>query len=129
MFQLLKSPTIYTFLAPLAAMLGRRKVTLHTFLVLRYSFFNPALVIVVFFDVDLFAGGEELALAASQGFGAFQSFTGLNEYSNIDGAIGVFSTVSSASSHNNRFSDFTIDYIASSDSTGHLGFLKHDQDF
>ena len=81
------------------------------------------------FDVELYAGGEELALAASMGYGTFQSFTGLNEYSNIDGAIGVFSSISSTSSHNNRFSDITIDYIASSDSTRHLGFLKHDQDF
>ena len=84
---------------------------------------------IVSFDVELYAGGEELALAASTGYGAFQSFTGLNDYSNIDGAAGVFSCISSAVSINNRFSDFTIDYLAMSDSTKHLGFLKHNQDF
>ncbi len=84
---------------------------------------------VISFDVELFAGGEELALMTQLDAKLYQSFYGLNDFSNIDGAIGVFSSITSTASYNNRFSDFTIDYLASSDSTSSLGFLKHDQDF
>jgi hypothetical protein len=81
------------------------------------------------FDVRVFAGGEELSLASKFNDDYYHSFFGLNDFSNIDGAIGVFSSFSSSGSYNNRFSDFTIDYLATSDSTGHLGFLKHDEDY
>lgn len=80
------------------------------------------------YDVELFAGGEELALMTRFDDNFYQSFFGLNDFTNIDGAIGVFSSISSTASYNNRFSDFTIDYLATSDSTKTLGFLKHDQD-
>lgn len=81
------------------------------------------------YDFELFAGGEELAIMTQFDDNFYQSFFGLNDFTNIDGAIGVFSSISSSAVHNNRFSDFTIDYLATGDSTRILGFLKHDQDF
>jgi len=81
------------------------------------------------FDLELFAGGEALALMARFDDNFYQSFFGLNDFTNIDGALGIFSSIVSTASYNNRFSDFTLDYLATSDSTKPLGFLKHDQEF
>jgi hypothetical protein len=84
---------------------------------------------IIGFDIEISSGGEELSLASQMSDNYYESFYGLNDYSNVDGAIGVFSSFSLDGSYNNLFSDFTIDYLATSDSTSHLGFLKHDEDF
>jgi len=84
---------------------------------------------IIGFDVEVYAGGEELSLNSLFNDQYYNSFFGLNDYTNIDGAIGVFSSISSSGSYNNRFSDFTIDYLASSDSTRLLGFYKSNEGF
>lgn len=51
------------------------------------------------------------------------------DYSNLDGAVGMFASRVYSGSYNNRFSDLTINYLAQSAETAHLGFLKYGEEF
>jgi len=84
---------------------------------------------IIGFDLLLTTGGPELAVFTRSGQNAVASFTGLDEYSNIDGAVGIYSSVTLTGTYNNRFSDLTINYLADSEKTRHLGFLRFNEDF
>jgi len=84
---------------------------------------------IIGFDLLLNCGGPELAVIARAGTNAVASFTGLDEYSNLDGAVGLFSSATYTGVYNNRFSDITINYLAVSQKSRHLGFLRTDEDF
>ncbi len=84
---------------------------------------------IIGFDFLMAAGGPELAVFTRSGENAITSFTGLYEYSNLDGAAGIFSSRTFSGVYNNRFSDITINYLADSARTRHLGFLRYNEDF
>ena len=77
----------------------------------------------------MITGGPELSIFARSGQNAIVSFTGLDEYSNLDGAVGIYSSQTFSGIYNNRFSDLTINYLANSEKTRQLGFLRYDEDF
>ena len=84
---------------------------------------------IIGFDLLLTTGGPELAVFRRSREYAVISFTGLDEYSNLDGASGIYSSRTFTGTYNNRFSDLTINYLAGSERTRHLGFLKFNEDF
>lgn len=84
---------------------------------------------IVSLDLIAWAGGEELAIL-TQSEGEQNTPVGApGTYSNLDGAEGIFSCRVSSTSFNNQFSDITINYLAKSDQTKHLGFLAYDEEF
>jgi len=84
---------------------------------------------IIGFDLILATGGPELAVFTRSGQNSIGSFTGLDEYSNLDGAVGIYSSQTFTGTYNNRFSDLTINYLSESDKTRRLGFLKFNEDF
>ena len=80
-------------------------------------------------DLELAAGGPELAVFSRSRDGGLASFTSLDEYSNLDGAVGIYSSRTFTGAYNNRFSDISINYIADGEKTRHLGFLRYNEDF
>jgi len=84
---------------------------------------------IIGFDLLMVTGGPEMSVFIRSGQNAITSFTGLDEYSNLDGAAGIFSSRTSTGAYNNRFSDLTINYLADSARTRHLGFLRYNEDF
>ncbi|HBB90771.1 MAG TPA: hypothetical protein DC042_03405 [Bacteroidales bacterium] len=84
---------------------------------------------IIGFDILLTTGGPELAVFIRSGENAIGSFTGLDEYSNLDGAVGLYSSITYTGVYNNRFSDITVNHLADSDKTRTLGFLRYDEDF
>lgn len=84
---------------------------------------------IIGFDLLMTTGGPELAVFTRSGQNAIGSFTGMDEYSNLDGAVGIFSSVTYMGTFNNRLSDLTINYLADSEKTRHLKFLKFNEDF
>jgi hypothetical protein len=84
---------------------------------------------IIGFDFLMAAGGPELAVFTRSGENSIASFTGLDEYSNLDGAAGIFSSRTFTGVYNNRFSDITINYLADSAETRRLGFLRFNEDF
>jgi hypothetical protein len=84
---------------------------------------------IIGFDLLLTTGGPELSVFIRSGQNAVASFTGLDEYSNLDGAVGIYASQTFSGTFNNRFSDLTINYLAGNEKTRHLGFLKFNEDF
>ena len=84
---------------------------------------------IIGFDLLMTIGGPELSVFIRSGQNAVASFTGLDEYSNLDGAVGIYGSQTFTGTYNNRFSDLTINYLAESEKTRHLGFLKFNEDF
>lgn len=84
---------------------------------------------IIGFDLLMTTGGAELAVFIRSDRNAVASFTGLDEYSNLDGAVGIYSSQTFTGTYNNRFSDLTINYLADSERTRHLEFLKFNEDF
>lgn len=80
-------------------------------------------------DLIAWAGGEELAILTQSDNEHNTPVGAPGTYSNLDGAEGVFSCRVSSTSNNNQFSDITINFLAKSDKTNHLGFLANDEDF
>lgn len=81
------------------------------------------------FDFEMWAGGPELALFYSSNNEEDSPIGSISDYSNIDGGAGLFSSRVHAVSKNNEFSDLTQNYLAESESTKQLGFLKYGEDF
>jgi len=84
---------------------------------------------IIGFDLLMTTGGPELSVFTRSGNNAINSFTSLYEYSNLDGAAGIFSSRTFTGVYNNRFSDLTINYLAGSEKTRQLKFLRYDEDF
>jgi|GEM_PF-1951878 len=84
---------------------------------------------IVGFDLLMTTGGPELSVFIRSGQNTVASFTGLDEYSNLDGAVGIYSSQTFTGTYNNRLSDLTINYLADSEKTRHLGFLRFNEDF
>lgn len=84
---------------------------------------------IIGFDLEICAGGEELNLFVLQEEELGIPIGSAGAYSNLDGAVGIFAARVYSGSYNNRFSDITINYLASSDQTSHLGFLAYGEDF
>ncbi|MBT4399999.1 MAG: hypothetical protein HOD37_11000, partial [Bacteroidetes bacterium] len=81
------------------------------------------------FDFEVCAGGEEMALLRQGERDENNPFSQIRSYTNFDGAQGIFSTRVFQTSHNNRFSDITENYLATSAETKQLGFLAHGEEF
>ena len=81
------------------------------------------------FDLEVCAGGEEMALLRQGERDENNPFSQIRSYTNFDGAQGIFSTRVFQTSHNNRFSDITENYLATSAETKQLGFLAHGEEF
>lgn len=84
---------------------------------------------IIGFDLEICAGGEELNLFVLQERELGTPAGGVGAYTNLDGAAGVFASRAYSGSYNNRFSDITINFLANSDKTKHLGFLAFGKDF
>lgn len=84
---------------------------------------------IIGFDLEMTTGGPELAIFTRSGQNSITSFTGLDEYSNLDGAVGIYSSSTFTGIYNNRLSDLTINYLADSKTTRHLRFLHYNEDF
>jgi hypothetical protein len=84
---------------------------------------------IIGFDLLITTGGPELAVFTRSGQNAVAAFTGLDEYSNLDGVVGIYSSNTFIGAYNNRFSDITVNYLSGSEQTRHLGFLKFNEDF
>ena len=84
---------------------------------------------IIGFDLLMITGGPELSIFTRSGQNAIGSFTGLDEYSNLDGAVGIYSSQTFSGIYNNRLSELTINYLANSEKTRQLGFLRYDEDF
>ncbi|MFA6484591.1 MAG: hypothetical protein WCW62_18590, partial [Bacteroidales bacterium] len=72
---------------------------------------------IIGFDLLMAAGGAELAVFTRSGQNSVTSFTGLDEFSNMDGAVGIYSSSTFTGAYNNRFTDITINYLADSEKT------------
>lgn len=81
------------------------------------------------FDFTLFYGGEELALFANSGMNPKGSEGMVVDFSNLDNARGIFSSLSSLEVVGIPLSDQTQDTIALSPITKHLNFLLCNEDF
>ncbi len=84
---------------------------------------------IIGFDLLMTTGGPELSAFSRSGQNAINAFTGLDEFSNLDGAVGIYSSITRAGSYNNRFSDITINHLADGAKTKHLGFMHFTEDF
>lgn len=81
------------------------------------------------FGIEIWAGGEELNLLVIQSGENNIPIGGAQDYSNLDGAAGIFSSRVFSGSYNNRFTDISINYLAMSEETAHLGFLAYGEEF
>jgi hypothetical protein len=84
---------------------------------------------IIGFDLLLNTGGTEMGIYERSGQNTINAFTGLDEYSNLDGAVGLYSSRTQTATYNNRFSDLTINLLADDKRTHPLGFLRYDEDF
>ena len=84
---------------------------------------------IIGFDLLLWVGGTEMSVMIRSGENQVLSFTGLNEFSNLDGAVGLYSSYGFTGVYNNRFSDITINMLADHEKTKGLGFLHYQEDF
>lgn len=84
---------------------------------------------VIGFDLDLWSGGEEMNLWVLNEGENNSPIGTVNGYTNLDGAIGMFTCRGFTSSSNNRFSNITLNYLAHSEETAHLGFLAEGEEF
>lgn len=81
------------------------------------------------FDFEIWAGGPEMALFFSNNKELNTPIGSIRDYSNMDGAQGIFSSRVRAISKNNVFSDLTHNFLADSEETKALGFLRYKEDF
>lgn len=77
---------------------------------------------VVNFRFRFFAGGEELGLYASPDLRNTTISNNLNQYTNFDNGIGLFSSLQILYVNNLQLSNTTINQLAHGGKTGHLGF-------
>jgi hypothetical protein len=84
---------------------------------------------IIGFHLLLTVGGPELSVYNRSMENAVASFTGLDDYSNLDGAAGLFSSRTATGSYNNRFSDLTVNNLADNEKTKKLGFLHFKENF
>ncbi|MEA1877868.1 MAG: hypothetical protein U9N86_13510 [Bacteroidota bacterium] len=84
---------------------------------------------VIGFDLEICIGGEEMNLFIIAEENNSIPVGAAGDYSNLDGAVGIFASRVYSGSYNNRFSDLTIDYLSQSEETAHLGFLKYGEEF
>ena len=84
---------------------------------------------IIGYNLLITTGGPELSIFSRSGQNAINAFTGLEDFSNLDGAVGIFSSITRAGSYNNRFSDITINLLADGEKTKHLGFMHFTEDF
>ncbi|MEA1878358.1 MAG: hypothetical protein U9N86_16055 [Bacteroidota bacterium] len=84
---------------------------------------------VIGFDLEICTGGEEMNLFILAEENNNIPVGAVGDYSNLDGAVGIFASRVYSGSYNNRFSDLTINYLAKSEETNHLGFLKFGEEF
>ena len=74
---------------------------------------------------EMFMGGEELGFYYYSQTGRNNLSSSVNEYTNLTNGIGVFSSINRFEISNLELSNTTLDELAYSDKTRHLGFLDH----
>jgi hypothetical protein len=84
---------------------------------------------VVDFGFTFIYGGEELALFTNSGINPMGLSDRVSDYSNLDNARGVFSSISRLEVFGVRLVDQSMDTIAMHPLTSHLNFVKSDEDF
>ena len=76
-------------------------------------------------DYRFYTGGTELAFYVMGQSGDSESFASIQEYSNINNGVGVFSSILIDVVPNLEFSNITLDTLAHHELTKHLGFVDH----
>jgi len=74
---------------------------------------------------EMFVGGEDYGFFVNSQLGDNNLSTAFGEYTNLNNGIGIFSSVTKYEISNLELSNTTLDELAYSDKTRHLGFLDH----